>query len=458
MRRVAALALVIIVVGGGVAAVALGPFAQLDRGESGDLEPLWTSDTQRDIQTNHHKIGASADGELILAPVAVPSGHESIATTSDEGDQHTHHEHQHDHDHTGEGASGAETSDTETNIVSGACELVSLDRNGSVDWAYGIPPENCLAHAVTEPAFGDVTGDGRREIVFGTTENAVVVLDQEGEEVRRIRTESYGHSRPTVANVTAAPGPEIVSSDVRANVVVADRDGVVWRDSVEGTAYPAPIVADVAGGDDPEVVIVTSQRIVAFDTTGDRVWEADIGGWTASIAPDASTLYVGGSSTVYAIDGATGDIDWDHPVDGRPTVGAVVEADASAAEKSDDSEQQSDGRSLVYVGRNGGNVLFLDADSGELVGESERLVDSARQTPAPVVGDLTGDGEREMVLVTNDGLVAVLDAETGTVQARYQTDIPIWVPVTLTDLDSDGASEILVRLGDGRVLALSYTE
>jgi hypothetical protein len=257
--------------------------------------------------------------------------------------------------------------------------------------------------------------------------------------------------------VTAAPGPEIVSSDVRANVVVADRDGVVWRDSVEGTAYPAPIVADVAGSDDPEVVIVTSQRVVAFDTTGNRVWESDVGGWTASIAPDASTLYVGGSSTVYAVDGPTGDVDWDHSVDGRPTVGAVVEADASSAERSD-PEQQSDDRSLVYVGRNGGTVLVLDADTGELVGESERLVDSARQTPAPVVGDLTGDGDREIVVVTNDGLVAVLDAETRAVQARYPTGVPIWVPVTLVDLDGDRDSEILVRLGDGRVLALSYTE
>lgn len=448
MKRSVALVLAIgLLTGSGAVAFAISPFGVTEQQES-ELEPLWISDTPREIETNHHKIGATADGSLILAPIAVPAGHESIGSTGrDDRERDDHHDgdgHRHDtHRPTDSGSDSTPSGDGATTGVVAACELVSLNRDGSVDWANGIQPANCTAHSVTEPHFGDLNGDGEREIAYGTTENAVIVLDGNGTELRRVPLESYGHGRPTIDNLTSAPGPEIVASDIRGNVVVADRDGVVWRASADGTTYPAPIVADVTGDGRAEAVITTSQRTVAFDRHGDRVWEAAVGGWTSTLGPDSETLYVGGSSAVFAIDGRTGRIEWERRIDGRPTVGGVAE---------------SEGRSVVLVGRNGGQILALDADTGERVWVSDRPPEGERRTPAPVLGDVTGDGTIEAIVVTNGGHLSVVDAADGTVTSRYRTGVPVWVPVTLADLDGDGTDEMLVRLGDGRVLALEVAE
>ena len=61
-----------------------------------------------------------------------------------------------------------------------------------------------------------------------------------------------------------------------------------------------------------------------------------------------------------------------------------------------------------------------------------------------------------MVRVLNSGTVAVLDPNTGAELALYERTVPVWTFPTVHDIDDDGAAEILVRYGDGRVVALEY--
>jgi len=61
-----------------------------------------------------------------------------------------------------------------------------------------------------------------------------------------------------------------------------------------------------------------------------------------------------------------------------------------------------------------------------------------------------------VVRVLNSGTVAVLDPETGAELALYERTVPVWTFPTVHDIDDDGAAEILVRYGDGRVVALEY--
>jgi hypothetical protein len=61
-----------------------------------------------------------------------------------------------------------------------------------------------------------------------------------------------------------------------------------------------------------------------------------------------------------------------------------------------------------------------------------------------------------VIAVTNSGTVAVLDAESGSEMAAYEREVPVWTVPTPADLDGDGDTEVLVRYGDGRVVALDY--
>jgi len=73
-------------------------------------------------------------------------------------------------------------------------------------------------------------------------------------------------------------------------------------------------------------------------------------------------------------------------------------------------------------------------------------------TPPPVLGDLDGDGSPELVAVTNDGLVRVLDPASGAVLATYERDedVAMFTHATVAD------GSIYVIYGDGQVVALSY--
>lgn len=101
-------------------------------------------------------------------------------------------------------------------------------------------------------------------------------------------------------------------------------------------------------------------------------------------------------------------------------------------------------------------MLALDATTGDLEWETPIGEESRRSARAPVLGDVTGDNSTEVVAVTNAGTVAVPDGETGEELAAYQRTVQIWTFPTLTDLDSDDEKEILVRYGDGRVVALDW--
>lgn len=432
-RRSVALAAVILLASVAVGAVVLGDVDP--RGPNGTLEPLWTSDTARDTRGNHHSVGASADGEVVAAPIAVPAS---------------------PHGHGAEGESGDATrSDNATHehagksFAPGACELVSLERDGSIAWRYQVRPENCSAHALTEPAVADADGDGEREVLFGTTEKAVVVLGPAGAEERRIPLPTYGYGRPTVGNLTAAQGPEIVASDIRGNLVVAEGDRVAWRRSVGGTVYPAPVIADVDADGEPEVLLGSSKTTVAFESDGQIAWRADVPGWTMATGDvdddPALEAFVSETGALAALDGRNGTVTWRRTFDATPNARAVADGDG-------------DGQQEVYVALNGGRLVALDAATGDTEWEASVPAAGERLTPAPVVGDLTGDGTLEVVGVTNSGGVAVVAAESGRVTATMQKDMHIWTHATLADLDGDGDSEVLIRRGDGRVLALDYAE
>ncbi len=76
--------------------------------------------------------------------------------------------------------------------------------------------------------------------------------------------------------------------------------------------------------------------------------------------------------------------------------------------------------------------------------------------PPPSMGDVDADGEPELVAVTDDGTVAVVDPADGSVLATYERDVPIRTFPRIADVDGDAGEEILVLYGDGRVVALSY--
>lgn len=387
-------------------------------GSGGTLTEQWVSDTARDNERNHHAVATSPDGDVIVAPVAAVPGGDSELTDE-------------------------------------SCALVRLaPGNGSTMWRIGVDPADCFTHALTQPTIEDVDGDGRHEVLVASTEESLVSYSAaDGERLWDVPLSTYGYGRPTVANVTAAPGREVVASDIRGGVVVAHANGTVaWRFDLNATTDTKPIVwerphvDDINADGSPEVVVGTKAGPVVLSSSGSVVWQRD---GDASYLTAAQTdgdagveLITAGTNKIRAYEGKSGDVAW--------------ERELSGAKLRTASDADADGTVELFAGLPDGRFVALDAESGRTEWSTNASNDGDSVVPPPVLGDVDGDGDPVVVGALNTGTVVLLEPESGEVLARYERNVPVWTFPTVQDIDSDGRAEILVTYGDGRIVSLSY--
>ena len=385
---------------------------------SGELTEQWVSDTPRENEINHHAVGIGPAGDVIVAPVA-------------------------------------EVPYADVPITNSSCELVRLDPDeGSTVWEVGTPAEDCYTHALTEPAIEDIDDDGELEVVVSSTENALITYDAEtGNEEWRVPLSTYGYGRPTVANVTPAPGPEVVTSDIEGGVVVVDGDGMVeWRAMLNATqpnpsVWLAPLVDDFNADGSPEVLLASSNGPVLLSSDGHVEWQSDgAANYLAAAQVDddpESEVFATGRSAVRSY-GVGGELAW--------------ERDLSNSRFKTALDGDRDGTVELYVGRIGGRLLALDATTGDTEWSTRLSTNDEAMVQPPVLADVDGETGPEVVTVLETGTVVVVDPNSGAEQARYERDVPVWTAPSVADLDGDSADEIIVRYGDGRVVRLDYVK
>jgi outer membrane protein assembly factor BamB len=404
VRTVVVLVAVLAALGGG-AGVAL-TWSDGD----GSLSAVWVSDTPRNTTVNHHGVGAG--GDVVVAPASEP---------------------------------GAGPEDSRY-----TCALVRLEpSDGAVRWRWAVPRDLCFLHALTKPAVGDLDGDGRQEVVAGTTEREVVVLDSErGEETFHVPMSQYSYGQPTVTDLTGDGTPEVVASDISGNLTVVAANGtVLWRGNVSRSVWASPVVADVDADDQPEVVVGSSAEVVVFERDGAVAWRRAVPGRDVAVSRvegDPTVVAAGtGDPDVRALDGATGERRWGATLSGS-RLRTVADGDGDATPE-------------VYVSAPGGVVAALDATDGSEEWRTRLETADDLTTPAPVLADLDGEGAPELAVASEAGTVSVLDPADGAELAAYERDVPVWTSVTTANLTDSPGREILVRYGDGRVVALAYS-
>jgi outer membrane protein assembly factor BamB len=389
--------------------------------------PLWVSETGRDIGGNHHA-PAIADGR-VYAPLSGPG--------------------------TTEG-----------------CELVALHgSDGGVVWR--APVGECTIHAVADPAVADTDGDGTDEVLVATTEDDLRVYSRDGVLVRTSPLADYGYTRPVVADLDARGTPETVVVDVRGTVTAFDSDGeAVWRRALDDYVWARPVVDDVDADGSLEVFVAQRDGTLTLlstpsdtETSGTEPtveWTTGVGddpgiSWVTSGQADddpALELWVATiDGGVYAVDGATGEVEWRRDVGSLAAVGGFGDGDG-------------DGAPEVYVTDNSGTVRALDAASGEEEW-STRVTDGAVQMmPPPSLGDTDGDGSADLIVPAHDGTVSKVDPADGHVVSRYERSVSaeatdsgfdrLFGRATLGDVDADGDDDAVVVYADGTVVALDF--
>ena len=380
----------------------------------GELTEEWVSDPPPDLQSNHHSPAAAfVDGETYVA----------VPINSRQGT---------------------------------LCVVSVLDGEGDLRWRDEIPQDRCTVHAVSDPAIEDFDGDGQREVVAATSGKEVLAYDLDtGDVEMRHELGSYGYSKPVVANLTAADGPETVVVDLLGGVSVLRPDGTVeWKRTFEDARVRQPAVRDFDADGAPELAIgQLTGAVVVLERDGSVAWRRNV---TDSVVikwmepgrmdDDAAVELVVSTFTgrILALDGRDGTVEWERDLGATgATVHAVGDGDG-------------DGQAEVYAAARDGKIRSLDASDGTVEWTTTLTTEPVAPMPPPSLGDVDGDGDAELVAVSNTGLVAVVDPATGEILASYEREVAINTFARVTDLDGDGAQEVLVIYDDGRVVALSY--
>lgn len=405
---VAAVIVVVATLGAVVGVAVFGPPGT----DSVTLEERWVSDTAREGEVNHHSpaVGLVDGRAIVYAPISARSD-------------------------------------------GGPCSLVALDADGGSGlWDHTVRSENCTIHAVADPTVADYDADGDPEVLVGTTDDVLLGFDaRSGEEELRYGLASYGYTEPVVDDLTGDGSPEILIVDARGTVHAVRPNGTaVWTRDVDSYVWAAPAVADFDADGDREIAVgVGSGRIEVLDGDGTTVTNA-----SEPIEDLLTTMAVGDTDgdpaveivattrdgDVVAVDGATGESLWTRDLGDLAAVAEIVAVE---------------GDPMVYATAGDGRLHALDAATGETAWTTTLTSEDVQMTPAPILGDLDGDDGPELVAVTNDGRVLVVDPASGDVFDSYRRGVTIWTSPAVADVDGDGADDVFVIYGDGRVVALS---
>ncbi len=173
----------------------------------------------------------------------------------------------------------------------------------------------------------------------------------------------------------------------------------LWQADVDMVLEGAPMVVDLDGDGDAEILTAAYENMIVVDGSGKELWRFDTRGRYS-------------------------------------TCPAILERENQLP--------------LIYAGDNTGMFTCLDG-SGNIVWQVET---SPIFCASPALADLDADGAMEVIQGDKKGIVSVYDAMSGQLKWQNTIDGECSSPA-IGDLNADGFLEIVIATGAGKVFALS---
>ncbi len=222
---------------------------------------------------------------------------------------------------------------------------------------------------------------------------------------------------------------------------------VLWQTNLQTFLESAPTLADLRGDGRQEVVMAGREELFALDVQGKELWH-----WRTksrfmtcpavlSRPPHPALIYAADNSGWFTcLDGAGKEV-WHAQLNGPSTWSSSVLCDLDGS-----------GQTAVIQTDEPGTVWAFSALDGKVLWQAK-----VKGMPvSPAAGDLNGDGKREIVVATGEGMLAAFKPNG---QLLWQRDIggasPTWsTPAPIIFAASDGRARVAAASSAGELLCL----
>ncbi len=286
--------------------------------------------------------------------------------------------------------------------------VVMIDGAGDVQWTYTVEEADSTVERyfqdpespnsiVSAPAIADIDDDGMNEVVFGTEHGSIYVLDHQGNEMWKYETEGP---------VRATPRLHDIDGDRLQEVIVGDMAGYLYvigaRGQLEETIHIGSAMEGTPGLLEDSLVVGCHDGTIRRVDGEDEHWRFSTRDKVVA-SPVICDLYNNGEDVIlvgstdyalYAID-SVGEELWRYDTEGA-IIASVTVADID-----------TDGALEVVFG-SCDNSVYAATNSGDTIWSYETYFWVAAP---PIVADIDDDGKNEVVVGSYDNSVYVLDSE-----------------------------------------------
>jgi hypothetical protein len=310
--------------------------------------------------------------------------------------------------------------------------------------------------ATGTPAVFDLLCDNTTQILFASKDGKVYALDSNGSLLWSYQTNGSISSTPMAVNVNYLPELEVVASSDDKNLYILDAQGNKIRSHVIADSFLSTVcIGDVNLDGKPDYfmgafnnkmdsLISPQNRRLAFDTGGSVTTPVYVPG---GIDGRPRVIISSGDGRVYSLkyEEYTKIPDGGHEIVNYSSLTKEWQYNLSGEVSSSPavSDLNGDGFSEVIIGTNS-KVLYILDPLGKLL---EKHSINGKILSSPVTADLDGDGFPEILMGSSDGLFSILNG-SGFRKWSYETKSIITQSAAVSDLDRNGIAEILLSAGN----------
>lgn len=306
------------------------------------------------------------------------------------------------------------------------------------------------------PMVYDVDKNGRKDIIFGTKDGRVCMVDGAGD-VRWIyevsetgsAVEEYFEdpdspnsivSTPAIGDIDQDGMNEVVFGTERGIVYALDHQGnVMWQFETDGAVRSSPLLHDIDNDTLSEVVVgSTDGYLYVLGARGELREKIPVGSAIEGMPAILEGCFVVGchDGTIRCVDEE--DEHWRYETRDKIVASPVV------------CELYNNGEEVVLVGSTDYTLYAVDHGGEELWTYDTDGAIISRVT----VEDIDDDGDNEVVLGSCDNNVYALTAGGDKIWS-YETYFWVAVPPVVADVDGDGDNEVVVGSYDHTVYVLN---